>query len=313
MRVLVTGGAGYIGSNAVKYFLNIGWEVVAMVHKATTSLPVKTITADLNDLDSLDRVFDGEQYDYVVHIAARASDVGADRLFRTANFEAVKRLATSAVANGVKRFLYLSTADVYGLHDFHGETEAELLFDYKVTNPYPKYKILAEEWLQANIPQEKFACIRPCVVWGNGDTTITPRAIAFLKSSPFVLHFGPWRGENRWPLAHVENVCRAIHAALIVSGAGGKGITVLDSKVTTMSQYYRELATEYLPNKRIRELCLPTFLIYPVAWLSTKLSVNRPLWDPTLYALDTITHNLDFSNQLMLEILSQANLKEFTS
>ena len=45
--------------------------------------------------------------------------------------------------------------------------------------------------------------------------------------------------------------------------------------------------------------------------LSNLLSRHTPLFDPTLYALDTITHNLDFSNSRMLEWLKAASLKEY--
>ncbi len=138
------------------------------------------------------------------------------------------------------------------------------------------------------------------MVYGNGDTTITPRAVAFLKRSPFVVHFGRWRGRNRWPLAHVENVCKTLFAAMLLPEAGGRGATVLDSKFTTLSQYYRELAAVYLPEKEIRELCLPRWSILPAAWISSTFSGETPLFDPTLYALDTITHNLDFCNRRML-------------
>ena len=189
----------------------------------------------------------------------------------------------------------------------------ELSFDEAVTNPYPKYKILSEKWLAANLPRERFSCVRPCVVYGRGDTTITPRTVAYLKNSPLVFHFGKWRGRNRWPLAHVENVCRTLHAAMVLPEAGGEGVTVLDSKRTTLSEYYHELAAEFLPGKRLRECCLPMWAIRPVAWLSTALSRtrNEPLFDPTLYALDTVAHNLDFSNARMLDWLAKMGMEEF--
>jgi nucleoside-diphosphate-sugar epimerase len=176
---------------------------------------------------------------------------------------------------------------------------------------YPKYKIQSELFLQANLPAERFSCVRPCVVFGNGDTTITPRAVAFLKSSPFVIHFGKWRGKNRWPLAHVENVCRTLHGAMLAPEAGGKGATVLDTKYTTLSDYYRELAAEYLPEKKIRELCLPRWTILPAAWVSSTFSGEKPLFDPTLYALDTITSDLNFSNDRMKQWIAAAGEKEF--
>ena len=86
---------------------------------------------------------------------------------------------------------------------------------------------------------------------------------------------------------------------------------MLDSKVTTLSEYYHELAREFLPGKRIRELSLPLWTIWPLAWLSTTFSLSKPLFDPTLYALDTITHSLDFSNKRMCDWLASAGLKEY--
>ena len=313
-RLLITGAGGYIGSNAAEYFMKEGFAVTGTVRNRIapklTECGAEMRRADLYDFSSLDALFDRE-YDYVLHIAALASDTGREEKFRIANFEAVKHLANLAMKNKVKRFIYLSTADVYGLHDFHGESEDELSFDTGVSNFYPKYKIMSEQFLQKHLPQERFSCVRPCVVFGNGDTTITPRAIAFLKSSPFVIHFGKWRGQNRWPLAHVENVCRTLHGAMVLPEAGGKGVTVLDSRYTTLSDYYRELAAKYLPDKKIREITLPLWTIRGPAWISSTFSGEKALFDPTLYALDTITSNLDFSNARMLEYIRAAGKKEY--
>ena len=312
--VLITGAGGYIGSNAAEYFAKAGYRVIGTVHNRVaerlTRLGINTITIDLADAANLPRLF-VEKIDYVVHIAARASDVGRDEWFRAANYEAVKSLASASTTHGVKRFVYLSTADVYGLHDFNGESEDELAFDDAVTNPYPKYKILSEKWLAANLPRKRFSCVRPCVVYGRGDTSITPRTVAYLKNSPIVFHFGKWRGRNRWPLAHVENVCRTLHAAMVLPEAGGQGVTVLDSRRVTVSEYYHELAAEFLPGKRLREMTLPMVLVRPIAALSTALSKRKPIFDPTLYALDTVSHNLDFCNQRMLSWFAKAGLEEF--
>ncbi len=367
-RILITGAGGYIGSNAVEYFIRKGYAVTGMVHKNVcdrfSKSGAEAINADLGIPASLDALFTLRDYDYVLHIAAFASDVGSENVFRIANYEAVRQLASLSMRHGVKRFVYLSTADVYGLHNFNGESEDSLRFDLNATNPYPKYKIKSELWLAENIPEESFSCVRPCVVFGNGDTTITPRTLNYIKNSPFVLHFGKWKGRNRWPLAHVENVCRTLHAAMLLPEAAGKGVTVLDSKRTTISEYYHELAKEFLPGKRLRELTLPRGVILPIAWLSTTLSSHlpifdftscataltswaaaapkscaaafspsapkscaaafsppkeilpafsrhHPLFDPTLYALDTISHNLDFSNERMLNWLKSAKLEEF--
>ena len=163
--VLVTGAGGYIGSNAAEYFAKAGYRVIGTlrnrVAERLTRLGIKTIKIDLADAADLPRLFE-EKIDYVVHVAARASDVGRDEWFRKANYDAVKNLASAAMEHGVKRFVYLSTADVYGLHDFSGEREEGLAFDEMVTNPYPKYKILSEKWLAANLPRERFSCVTAC-------------------------------------------------------------------------------------------------------------------------------------------------------
>ena len=314
--VLVTGAGGYIGSNAAEYFVRAGYRVIGTVRNRVaerlTRLGIETAKIDLSEAEGLPRLFGGK-IDYVVHIAARASDAGRDEWFRKANYETVKSLAAAAMERGVKRFVHLSTADVYGLRDFNGESEEELEFDETAANPYPKYKILSEKWLAANLPRGRFSCVRPCVVYGRGDTSITPRTVAYLKNSPLAFHFGKWRGRNRWPLSHVENVCRTLHAAMILPEAGGEGVTVLDSRRVTVGEYYRELAAEFLPGKRLRECCIPMWAIRPVARLSTFLSRNRdkPFFDPTLYALDTVSHNLDFSNRRMLAWFAKAGLEEF--
>jgi hypothetical protein len=98
---------------------------------------------------------------------------------------------------------------------------------------------------------------------------------------------------------------------MLLPEAGGKGATVLDSKYTDLSQYYRELATEYLPEKTIREVTFPRWTILPAAWISTTFSGEKPLFDPTIYALDTITHNLDFSNKRMLNWIHGVGEEEF--
>ena len=312
--ILLTGAGGYVGSNAAEYFVRQGFRVVGTARSKmaprleTSGAEIRRV--DLTDAEAVASLFDGP-VDYVVHVAARSSDVGRDAWFREANYEVVRRLATLAMEKGVRRFVYLSTADVYGLHDFNGESEDELSFDEKVTNPYPKYKILSEKWLAANLPSERFSCVRPCVIYGRGDTSITPRTVAYLKNSPLVFHFGRWKGANRWPLAHVENVCRSLHAAMLLPQAGGKGVTVLDSRRVTLSAYYHELAAEFLPAKKLREVAVPMALIRPIAALSTALSRRTPLFDPTLYSLDTIAHNLDFSNRRMLDWFAAMGLGEY--
>ena len=323
-RVFVTGAGGFIGAHAVEHFSAEGFEVYALVHKNVcphlrelkTQGKVSFIYGDITVVSELEKELSGLSIDYFIHCAAKASDVGRRVDFERTNYVAVKELTQMCLRLDVKRFVYVSTTDVYGLHDFSGEDEDTLNFDLTAGNYYPMYKIKSEQYLQAHIPPERFAVVRPAAVWGVGDHTLTPRIVDYLKSFPVVVHFGRWHGKNRWPLAHVKNVAKALYAAAILQEAGGKAVNVLDNEHTEIGEFYYIIRDLYLAERKLREITLPTVLIYlPACFssiISTLFDLKRPLFDPSLYALNTIRHNLDFSNSRLREWMKASKQEMIT-
>lgn len=318
MRVAVTGAGGFIGLHTVREALRRGWRVDAWAHRSVpealaalaASGAVTLRRADLAARDSVRAALAGGAPDAVIHCAGRASDVGWPREFRRANHESVVNLAALGREAGVRRFVFVSTTDVYGLRDFHGEPEDELPLDARARNPYPRYKVLAEQWLRANLPPERYAIIRPAAVWGEGDPTLTPRFRAFLASSPFIVHFGRWRGQNRWPLADVRTVAAACCLAACRPEAAGLAINVLDTERTTIEAFYRLIAAREFPHKRFRTVTLPyaagAALGGAISLVSNLLNLRHPFADPSLYALRSVSHNLDFSNARLRQLFAQA-------
>jgi nucleoside-diphosphate-sugar epimerase len=319
--VFLTGASGFIGSHTCRVFIANGWFVYALIHRHRpywmqehiSAGRLSTINENIHNRGSIGKLLKEHAASnhhalmHVIHCAGRASDVGRRSAFREANFEAVQSMAKLTRELGGCRLIHVSTTDVYGMRDFNGETEDELPMQMTAQNPYPEFKIAAERWLEANMPLEQYAVIRPAAVWGPGDTTLTPRIIAFLRHSPFIIHFGPWRGKNRWPLAHVDTVAQSIHAAAATKRFCGKAINVLDDQRTSIDSFYRQLAAEHFPGKRFRTLYLPrrtgTALGNFISAISNTLNLDRPFTDPSRYAVYSVSHNLDFSNSRMHALL----------
>jgi len=153
------------------------------------------------------------------------------------------------------------------------------------------------------LPPDKWSIIRPAQVWGVGDKTLTPRIVNFLRHAPCIVHFGKWRGANRWPLAHVRNVATAALLAATAPEAAGQAINIVDNEHTSIESFYRLLASVYLPDKTFRSITIPFWcgVVYGaiISALSNLFNLDHPLADPSLYALYSISHNLDFGNQRM--------------
>ena len=121
MKVLVTGGAGFIGSHVVEELLKCQYNVV-VIDNLVTGIPgnlsekVKLYRMDLND-PQVESVFELEKPDYVIHLAAQASvtksmkDPYTDFLTNTVG--TVKIMSLSEQFN-IKKFIFASTAAVYG-------------------------------------------------------------------------------------------------------------------------------------------------------------------------------------------------------
>ena len=308
-RVLVTGAGGFVGGHVARRFAVAGWKVTGLVHRRQPNDPApgaEYVTGDISDPDGLRRLVSELAPDVIVHAAALASDVGPDSLFRKLNYEPVVTLAPLAK----RKFVFISTADVYGIRDFSGEDVSTLKFDDNLRNPYPRYKIMAELWLKGNLPPERFACIRPAAVWGPGDETLERRVADFLRSSPFIVHFGKWRGRNRWPLADVRRVAEAAYLAATTNRWDGDGVTVIDSRRITAEEFYRETAARLFPGRRFRTLCLPMWLGVCIGRLSSFIAAvlrqSHVPFDPSYYALKTVSSNLDFVDKSFLDDVSNA-------
>ena len=322
-NVFITGAAGFIGSYVAEEFIRQNWFVTGLMHNRksekleslTGSGKIDFVNGDIGDFESLHNalIASGIKYDAIIHCAGRASDVGWKREFRRTNFDSVRYLVRLTKKLNIGRFVFVSTTDVYGLRDFNSEAENDLKLSACPKNYYPEFKILSEQYIQRELPKERFSIIRPAQVWGVGDRTLTARIIDFLKWSPWIVQFGKWRGKNRWPLAHVRNVAAATYLAATLHSASVQAINVVDSEHTCIDDFYRIIARICLPGKRFKTITLPFWVGYifgaTVSCISKMLNLQVPFIDPSRYALYSVSRNLDFNNKKLLALFEKSGRK----
>lgn len=166
-RVLVTGGAGYIGSVVTSQLLAKGCEVVALdnlSHGNKKAVPAgaKLIVADTADRAALDRIFQEHRIDAVMHFAA-SIEAGEsmqvpEKYFRNNTANSLT-LLEAMLANKISRLVFSSTAALYGTPE---RTPIEETDPLRPTNAYGESKLLVEQMLAwfHRIHGLRYACLR---------------------------------------------------------------------------------------------------------------------------------------------------------
>src|SRR5438445_12129072 len=158
MRILVTGGAGFIGSHLVEKLLAVGHEVVVLddfndfydprikhANIAGFAKDVSVCHVDLRESDSVRAMFHREKVDAIAHLAARAGvrpSIQQPQLYYDTNVIGTLHLLEAARVTEVQRFVFASSSSVYGI----GKTVpfSEDLHLTQTISPYPASTIAAD-------------------------------------------------------------------------------------------------------------------------------------------------------------------------
>jgi UDP-glucose 4-epimerase len=151
MKILVVGGAGYIGSHLAKLAAAAGHEVVSFDNLSTgfreALIAGRFVQGDLGDTAGLAALFGTERFDAVMHFASliqvAESVVQPGRYYRN-NYACTLNLLEAMVSAGVRRLIFSSTAAVFGEPDYTPIDEAHPL---RPINPYGQSKLMVERTL----------------------------------------------------------------------------------------------------------------------------------------------------------------------
>ncbi len=175
MTVLVTGGAGYIGSHTCVQLLNAGYEIVVLDNLSNSSevalqrveqisgQTVSFVHGDIRDRDCLDRLFRSYSIDSVIHFAglkAVGESCQLPLMYYENNVAGTLTLCQAMQAAGVYKLVFSSSATVYG---DPARVPIQEHFPTSATNPYGRSKLMIEELLrdlQVSDPHWQIALLR---------------------------------------------------------------------------------------------------------------------------------------------------------
>lgn len=201
MKILVTGGSGFVGGRLVSRLQEAGHDVSVLDVKPSTLGEGRGFVGDIRDLEQCRRAMRG--VDVVYHLAALyRDDVRPRELYQQVNVDGTRNIVAAASELGIQRIIFTSSFSVYGLDDAGKSEEGALT----PVNEYGRTKMEGERILfdwQRGAPGRVVSMIRPSVIFGEGNRGNVWTLVNQIHRGRFVM-IGA--GANRKSMAYVGNV-----------------------------------------------------------------------------------------------------------
>lgn len=279
MKVLVTGGTGFIGSAVVRALLEAGADVRVLLRPQSDrrnleALPVEPVFGDLDDPDSLKKALSGCRHLYHVgaHYALWAQDPS---VFYRVNVVGTRTLLAAARDQGVERIVYTSTIGAIGLPGNGGLATEETPMDpAQMAGDYKRSKYLAEQEVMKSVQEGlPVVIVNPSAPVGARDIKPTPTGqiiVDFLKGRMWAYL------ETGMNLIDVDDVA-AGHVLAMQRGRVGNRY-ILGNRNLTLRELFEILSG--MTGVSAPRLKVPRRAILPLAhvnlWLSNYVTHRPP-------------------------------------
>ncbi|WP_028596719.1 NAD-dependent epimerase/dehydratase family protein [Paenibacillus assamensis] len=226
MKMLVTGGTGFLGQKLALRLKHMGYEVTAIGRNKAIGTyleqhGVEFVHCPLEDRDRVLQVC--KDKDYIFHSGALSSPWGKYKDFYNANVLGTKHIIEGSQKSGITRLIHVSTPSIYFYYDERQDVVEDAKLPDTFVNHYAKTKYMAEQAVdQAFSDGLPVITIRPRALFGPGDNAILPRLIKVCEKGAL-----PRIGTEHVlvDITYVENVVDAL-------------LLCMDSPTPTLGQKY---------------------------------------------------------------------------
>jgi len=217
MKILVTGGGGFLGRAIVRQLIERGDSVVTLNRSAYPELEALGVACRRGDIADTEAVLAAaEGCQAIVHVAAKAGPGLHAPDFERPNVAGTENVLAACARHGIGILVYTSSPSVvHGGGDIENGDES-LPYPARFHAPYPETKARAERLvLAANGPVLKTCALRPHLIWGPGDNQLLPRLIEKNRAGRLRLP----APEKKIDTVYIDNAARA-HILAVESLAG---------------------------------------------------------------------------------------------
>ena len=211
MKILVTGGGGFLGQALCRGLVERGHEVTSFSrsrHASLDALGVHQLQGNLADRDAVLAAFGGG-FDAVFHNAAKAGAWGSYETYYSANVVGTNHVIEACRAHSIGKLVYTSTPSVThrATHPVEGGTADSVPYGEGFKAPYASTKLIAEKAvLAANDANLAVVALRPRLIWGPGDAQILPRLVERANSGRLRI---VGSGDNKVDTTFIDNAAQA--------------------------------------------------------------------------------------------------------
>jgi len=281
-KILITGASGFIGYHLVIAAKERGLEVHAAVRttsniKAITPVVDKFVYLDLTDAEALQRVFEKEQYHYIIHAVAltKAKDEKSMLDVNVGYTERILHAAFNAQAP-LERVSYVSSLAALGPTDYQASVLMDERTPYRPLTVYGRSKHAAEMMIREKFSDKAISVFRPTAVYGPREKDIF--LVFETMNRGLDLYIG---GKPQWlSFIYVKDLVDVLLQGCIHPQEGLQFYNITDGEVYSrykMSEVFREVF-----RKKMWRVHVPLGLVKAVANISQRLYKNS-LKTPVIY------------------------------